>query len=608
MAKRKYPAISIHSTLNDNIEIDWERDYDGSFRCPECSSIKFRFRGSTKGICKLTIECTACLKRTHLTCPTHRHIFRYQPGLACPNPLCNQVGPDGKTLGWIYLAELRNPRYKCYYCDTSFTPSENCKNNTGWSSRENIHLVKHFQFEDNLWDLRNFYESYKCSWGKFINFSNINPDWYQQLCKRYIHYLLKSKVCCSASTIHKYSIILKQFSEVVQKYEIQQYVDINRKIVLSFLDDCKQDRPSTLKNKISCLKLFFEWLDLNVQEIIRGRDFPKRKVSDSNWLDEPVRLAIKQCIYKLPAPIARQYQVQEYTAARPLDICWMAFNCLKEENGKWYVTFYQRKVNRSHRVPANREIRNIIEQQQQWIQQTLGKDYPYLFCHFRGIRSYSYPEFTSIKPLPEPPMVSYNPMVRVIRLLIEKENIRDANGQQPHFTGKITRPSRLQEVRIKYGMEAAQLYADHSSSTTTFQHYAPPTTEQLAQVDLPFQELLMNLDSKFLPWQSLPESLLKNPKAHELDIEIAPRLVVYGHCALDPKTPCPYHLYPKCYGCSSFRPSTGKLPLYERQYQGEQQRIQSAKEASAELAYEEAKTTIEAMDRWLPQLRRLAND
>ena len=47
-------------------------------------------------------------------------------------------------------------------------------------------------------------------------------------------------------------------------------------------------------------------------------------------------------------------------------------------------------------------------------------------------------------------------MVRIIRMLIDKENIVDANGQKPHFIGKITRPSRLQEIRTKYGMEAAQ--------------------------------------------------------------------------------------------------------------------------------------------------------
>jgi hypothetical protein len=129
----------------------------------------------------------------------------------------------------------------------------------------------------------------------------------------------------------------------------------------------------------------------------------------------------------------------------------------------------------------------------------------------------------------------------------------------------------------------------------------------VAAVDLPFQELLLNPDNKFLPWQSLPESLLQNPKAHELDIEINPRLTVYGYCALDPKTSCPYNLYPKCYGCSSFRLSTGKLPLSKRQYQSERQRMEQARKAGAELIYEEAKATVEAMNQWLPQLREVAH-
>ncbi len=287
----------------------------------------------------------------------------------------------------------------------------------------------------------------------------------------------------------------------------------------------------------------------------------------------------------------------------------MSLDCLVEENGKWYVKFYQHKTSRWHKIFANREIRKVIEQQQQWIRETLGSDYSYLFCHFWSIRRESYPAFSSIKPLPKPPKITAgaNPMVRIIRMLIEREDIRDANRQKPHFTGRITRHSRLQEVRTKYGIKAAQLYADHQSSNTTFQHYTPPTREQVAEVDLPFQELLMNPDNRFLPWQSLPESLLKNPKAHELDLEIAPRLVVYGHCILNPKTPCPVNLFPKCYGCSSFRPSTGKLSLYERQYQGERQRLAEAEKLGAELAQQEAKATIEAMDKWLPELRRLAN-
>ena len=605
MNKRKHPPISVHPTLHGNLEINWKEDYDESFYCPKCSSNHFWFfQRANKSKCNLYLRCKNCEKDTYLTCPTGQHIFRYKPGLSCPNPLCKKIGADGITKGWVYAHEATEQHFFCHYCKVQFTVGEGIN---GWSVRKQNSKIKPFAFEDNIWDLRNF--NIKCLRGKCISFCQIFPLWYQIKAKQYLYYLLKSNFYNSHGSYRQVLAAIRQFSTVVKKNGCQKSTDINRQGIISFLDANKKNAPITLSNKLSALKCFFEWLELDTQKLIHRRDFPKKTVNEPDWLDEKVRVAIKQNLDKIPTPIARQYQVQEYIAARPTDVCLVAIDCLVENNGKWYIRFYQNKVDRWHQLPAQREIRRIIEEQQKWIKQTIGEDYPYLFCHFRPIIKSTYPDFGAMKPLPEPPSSrsEANPMVKMICILIEKEKILDANGLQPKFIGKITRPSRTQEIRVKHGIKAAQLYADHLNIQTTFQHYAPPTREQIAQVDLPFQELLLNPDNKFLPWQSLPESLLKNPKAHELDLEIAPRLVVYGHCALNPKTPCPVNLFPKCYGCSSFRPSTGKLPLYERQYQGEQQRLTEAETAGAELAHEEAKATIEAMDKWLPELRRLAN-
>jgi len=242
----------------------------------------------------------------------------------------------------------------------------------------------------------------------------------------------------------------------------QNLSEISRELILSFLDINQTNCNRTIREKLYNLKDFFDFFGLESLSLVRHRDIPKQTIQDVDWLDEITRQGIKQHLDKIPAPVARHYLVQEYTAARPADICQMAFDCLVEENGQWYIKFYQHKVERWHRLPAPREIRRVIEQQQQWIRKTFDSDYPYLFCHFRSIKQSSYPSFPSLKPLPNPPQVtaSGNPMVRLIRLLIEQEDIRDSNGQKPYFTGKITRSSRLQEVRAKHGMEAAQLYAD----------------------------------------------------------------------------------------------------------------------------------------------------
>ncbi len=601
--KQRLP-ISVHPTLHGQLEVNWKQEYNDEYYCPHCEKSKIKgFYFVEFAICQIELRCNFCQKRTYLTCQLTAHIYNYLPEQECPNPLCNKLGHDGQK-GWIYKKEGKKGNCQCYFCHIVFNPNSTRPNS--WVGIQRKDELLSFNFDNDTWNLRHFY---KKPVQKSLDFQGLNPQWYRFEIKKYLHYLLKSVWFSSDAVIRGKLVTFRQFGRIIYQQNLENKFDINRKTVIRFLDSCQNNKSRTINGKLASLRDFFEWSNLEVSYLVRSRDFLKVSKNDADWLDEVTRQAIKNYLNKIPAPIARHYLVQEYIAARPGDVCQIAFDCLVEENGKWYVKFFQHKTKRWHKILASRKIRKVIEEQQQWIKDIFSEDNSFLFCHFRNINSASYPSFPHIKPLPEPPKTDTqkNPMVRIIRMLIEKENIRDANGQKPHFTGKILRSSRLQEVRTKYGIEAARLYADHRESRTTLEHYAPPTREQVAEVDLPFQKLLMNPDNKFLPWQSLPESLLKNPLAHELDLEIAPRLVVYGHCALDPKTPCPVNLFPKCYGCSSFRPSTGKLPLYERQYQGEQQRLAEAEKVGAELAQEEAKATIEAMDKWLPELRRLAN-
>ena len=605
MDKYQYPVISKHPTLNKVLEVDWQKEYRGEYQCPKCNNGKLlkAYNRNYQYSPGVVLRCNLCKKRTYLTCQVPARFHQYSSKLECPNPLCKGIGPNGQK-GWIYFVTKACNIHTCFFCKIYFNPLSDSRRS--WVRGHQKKKMPLLDFSSDTWDLGHFFDKPK---PRNIKFLDIRPHWYCQEVKRHLQSMLQKRIYRSESSIHSTHITLKQFGQVVDKLHYQQISDITRESVILWLESLSNLKESTIIIKLGYLKDFIEGLELEVHTLVKQRDYPKNRHDDPEWLDEPSRSAIRSYLHKLPPPLARNYLVQEYTAARPGDVCNMSFDCLREENGKWYIDFLQGKGERWHRIPASRQIRQIIEKQQQWIRQILGPEYPYLFCHFRSFSLRSYPNFPTIKPLPEPPMVSAtgNPMVRAIRYMIEAEDIRDSNGQLLYFSGKITRASRLQEVRAKHGLEATQLYADHKHSQTTLQHYAPPTREQVAENDLPFQKLLLNPDNRFLPWQSLPESLLQDPTAHELDIEVRPRLTVYGYCSLAPKIPCPHDLYPKCYGCNSFRPSTGKLPLYERQYQGEQQRREEAHAAGAELVYEEANATLEAMNSWLPQLREVAN-
>ena len=603
-AGKKHSPISVHKTLNGELVVNWYLEYKNEFSCPECNHDRLRYCYDRTKSAGFVLECPSCNKKTSLAGKVSSHIYNYQSSIECPNPLCTKLGHDGQK-GWVYTVGETIDNCCCYFCKVNFDP--NSTHHNSWISNQTYSEVLPFDFNDNSWDLIHFLD--KVTSKKKIYFSKVLPEWYYVCLKKYIYQLLRHRSHSITLTVNK-KIAIEQLGEIIITSGVKAISGISRDNVVDFIDTYKENKPITFNNKLSFLREFFESLGLDDAHLIRQRDYVKKRSHDPEWLDELTRQRINENISKLPPPIACHYLVQQYTAARAGDICQISFDCLIQEDGTWYIKLYQHKTDRHHKIYAVREIVRLIQQQQQWIRQNISSDYPYLFCHFRSIRNEAYPNFENIRPLLRFPAVGVNgnPMVRIVRMLIEKEDIRDANGQRPHFTGKITRPSRLQEVRVKHGMEAAQLLADHNSITTTFQSYAPPSREEVAAVDLPIQAILMNPDSKYLPWQSLPESLLKNSKAHELDLEIAPRLVVYGHCALDPKTLCPHNLYPKCYGCSSFRPSTAKLPLYERQHEGEQLRLIEAEQSGAELAVEEAKATLAAMDIWLPELRRLAND
>ena len=553
--------------------------------------------------CQLVFRCRKCRKSHYLSVSNYRYSFRYRDDLECPNPSCNAVGINGKK-GWIF--DLGKKDCKCRFCHVQFNPKST--KNHSWQGRLSEDKIPAFDFDSEIWSYKQFYDNPPSSLN-IISFQNINPLWYRKEAKQYLLYLLKSHKYGS-STINSIKSIIRKFGAIVVKSKLGSKEEITRETILSFISETKKLKNQSFNHNLRKLEDFLDFLGLD-SSLIRSRDKKKETYNEPEWLDQTTRNDIEQHLDKLPSPIARHYLVQLYTAARPGDVCNLPFDCLVEDNTKWYINIpVQGKTNRQKKVPANREIRKIIEQQQQWIRKTWGEEFPYLFCHFVGIRAESYPEFPSLRPLPQPPTrpSPQNPMVIMIKLLIDRENILDANGQKPHFTGRITRPSRLQQVRVKYGLEAAQLLADHKSPNTTFQHYAPPTREEKGKVALPFQELLLNTENKFLAYETLPESLFKNPKAHSVDTELSPRYTVYGYCALEPTKPCPKELYRQCYGCKSFVASTDKLPLYERQYKREQKRLVEAKEVGAELIELEAKHIIEEMDRWLPKLRKMANE
>lgn len=68
-SKRKYPAISVHTTLNGQLKVDWVKEYNNEFLCPHCNHrylTSYYYRQDKS--CNLVLKCNFCQKVTYLTC------------------------------------------------------------------------------------------------------------------------------------------------------------------------------------------------------------------------------------------------------------------------------------------------------------------------------------------------------------------------------------------------------------------------------------------------------------------------------------------------------------------------------------------------------------
>ncbi|PHM05717.1 integrase, partial [Nostoc sp. 'Peltigera malacea cyanobiont' DB3992] len=97
MNQKKSHNISIHPSLYGELEVDWKKEYQGEFICPNCQKSNLKSTQYKEGsICKLRFICNNCNKLISLTCQVPAYIFNYRPDIECPNPLCTQVGHDGQ--------------------------------------------------------------------------------------------------------------------------------------------------------------------------------------------------------------------------------------------------------------------------------------------------------------------------------------------------------------------------------------------------------------------------------------------------------------------------------------------------------------------------------
>jgi len=592
------------------MEIDWLKEYKREFSCPKCGQQGLKlatvYRGKRRFKCSNCRSVTLCCNDIKIIKSNVNWRQDYKIGeFACPNSNCH--ARDMRLAGYTDVSKKKRV-FKCGVCGAM---TSQC------IDLNRIHLskfvpdfleIKPFNFAEDKWELNNqINPSYNSrdNGQAIANFENIKCDWFKNLVKHYIEFLLKQNT--PLGTIQICLSYLRAFSEYLVSKNITSLSLINRLIILDYIN-WKNTSNEVIRQRLKALKKIFlfintqGWSQID-QDIIRNEDFPKKKHTQTRPIPDTVREQIEANLHILPDPIARMWLISFFTAIRPGELAFLKKNCLVQEGEYWKVVFERKKTKDYHEIPITRTIAKIIQQQQSYIDEIWGTNWDYLFCHYQNLSTKD-PTQPNIKPVRKLISKNHSGLKIAICCLIKALNIKDDNGKLAQFSPCLIRHSRLTQLFEQgHDLAVVSAWAGHKSLATTSTYYTYISCELIQKEAGDIQKILVNSNGQYLSYESLPSSFLMNSRAHQLDLSSDHiNTPIYGYCSLPLDQEC--HKFRACYTCRCFVATSEKLSLYIRTRDELRAKQSRAREAGQDVLVEQFGSQADQLDKIIISLEK----
>jgi len=560
-------------------------------KCKDCGKL---FTTSEREQVKIVLD--GKVIHTYWNPPGLKHI----PDVACPN--CNEEKAVLMATVNNSFLQRQTRSLLCLGCGQQFI-GEGKPWETGTRRRLGKTIPRRsWERSDDIWDIREFFPNIEEHQFNvlFLNFSKCGSDWFKELVKTYILWLIETGFDFKTLTV-----IISRFGflgRFLQQQGVMSMEEIDRKLLAIYWGQERGKlQRNTLNAEMHLLRKFLNWGNTEQHfstppTLITSFDFPKIFHDEPDPLEDSVLESIRDNIHILPEPIQLMFMLGFWLGARPGELSNIRRDCisLDPDGSTWWIEFQRDKVNDEHRLPLTTDLVRLIQQQQHYIKELHGEDYPYLFCHYQEVGPARYPNYPSLKAIKRPPITTAaaNPMVKMIRHLIEHCEIKDSNGKLAHFTGAILRPSRATHlIQNGFSLDFVRIWLKHRYASTTKRHYTRYPPGELLDVAV----VMANLDKKFYPYDSNPQSLRENPELHELDgLTMLSGEPLYGYCSF--REFCPR--FGRCYTCGFHVASADKLSHYKSQLEQLRTKEQVAfNYGSSEIldSYQELMNALEAI-------------
>lgn len=530
-------------------------------KCPDCYSKNYKLAGKPRD--KQRYQCRDC-HRIYILNPFGRDDLDY---------LCRWCG--SKNFTRRSLSKAGKQTCFCKNCHKQFT--------VGAERPDILIAPEEFDFNHDIWTTNHLgYEQGIHSHDK-INFSYIQQHWLKHYFKKFILYRASTRL--TFSTLNTKVGFINVFSKFLKEIDYyQEFEGINRELIIQYFAYLKINKYSYSQHThcISTLKTFFEtgilnhWFNVE-PTLIRPEDWLKRPKRLPRFIPEEVMKQLNQHLDNLPEPVMRMVLVNIECGFRIGELTRLKIDCLKSNSkGGWYIQYQMYKMNKEYTKPISNELAKVIQEQQSFIKQLFGTDFPYLFCgRARGWHDNLF--------IGEKQIMSAQAFGRHLKALTEQFDIKDNSGKHWNFqTHQFRHTVGTRMINAGVPQHIIQRYLGHESPemTSVYAHIFDETLRKEIEkfhesTVVNFQGQAVELEETLLSSDDDLEWFKKNIQARALEHGYCGRPKMLGNCDIPG--------FDGCYNCPHWRTNKNFLPILKGTLERTNKVIEKARNCGWEL-------------------------
>jgi integrase len=387
-----------------------------------------------------------------------------------------------------------------------------------------------------------------------LYFQRIQQNWLKEFTKEYIFHRAASleflSICANLKAIKCFSLFLaKFFPELIHANQISE------RILTEYYIYLKQQKykPSHIKRHLICLKVFLDvgklqgWFNISHEFLGDwiGTTHKDIKVTP-RFIPDNVLSQLNQHLVALPEPIQRMVLVIQECGLRVSELVGLNKDCLQQDStGGWFLKFIRWKMKKEDILPISHELAGVIKAQQDYICNSLGSEYKYLFCS--SIRYFENQELVKFSPLPK--LMSSHRFNQYLNWLAKKFNICDNSPSTWHFQSHQFRHTvGTKMINNNVPHHIIQRYLGHTSPTMT-SVYAHLMDSTLKKEIENYQNKVVNMTGQIV--KSEFAELDKNAELQWMKKQVLGEVLTHGYCALPAHLDCSKGN--ACLQCGDFR-------------------------------------------------------